>query len=108
MTNGIDFNIIDATFAEIQAAYAAGTLTTRKLVEFYLDRIEKLDRSGPNVNSVISTNPQALEQADVLDAVYTKSGPVGPLHGIPLAMKDQGDVKEMPTTNIEKLRGELS
>ena len=80
------------------AAYAAGTLTCRALVEAYLDRIEKIDRSGPKINAIISTNPQALEQADKLDAAYAKSGLVGPLHGIPMAMKDQGDVKEMPTT----------
>lgn len=98
MTTGTEFNIIDATIADIHAAYAAGTLTARKLVEFYLDRIENLDRNGPIINSVVSTNPQALEQADALDAAFAKSGPVGPLHGIPLAMKDQGDVKEMPTT----------
>ncbi|MBT5649314.1 MAG: amidase, partial [Rhodospirillaceae bacterium] len=98
MTTGTEFNMIDATIADIHAAYAAGTLTARKLVEFYFDRIEKLDRNGPNINSVISTNPEALAQADALDAAFAKSGPVGPLHGIPLAMKDQGDVKEMPTT----------
>ena len=60
--------------------------------------IEKIDRSGPKINSIISTNPRALEQADALDAAYAKGGPVGPLHGIPMAMKDQGDVREMPTT----------
>lgn len=93
-----EFDIIDATIAEIHAAYAAGTLTARKLVETYLDRIEKFDKGGPNINSVIATNPEAVAQADALDAAFAKSGPVGPLHGIPLAMKDQGDVKEMPTT----------
>lgn len=93
-----EFDIIDATIADIHAAFAAGTLTARKLVETYLDRIEKFDKGGPNINSVISTNPEALAQADALDAAYAKSGLVGPLHGIPLAMKDQGDVKEMPTT----------
>ena len=95
---GTDFDIIDATIADIHAAYAAGTLTCRRLVEMYLDRIERLDRAGPTINSIIALNPDALAQADVLDAAYAKSGPVGPLHGIPLAMKDQGDVKEMPTT----------
>ena len=98
MTASADFALVDATIADIHAAYAAGTLTCRKLVEMYLDRIEKIDRGGPAINSIVSTNPQALEQADALDAAYAKSGPVGPLHGIPLAMKDQGDVKEMPTT----------
>jgi amidase len=93
-----DFDPIDATISDIHAAYAAGTLTCRRLVEIYLDRIETLDKGGPNLNSVISTNPKALEQADALDAAFAKSGPVGPLHGIPLVMKDQGDVAEMPTT----------
>ncbi len=93
-----DFNPIDATIADIHAAYAAGKLTCRSLVEFYLNRIEKLDTGGPNLNSIISTNPEALAQADALDVVYARSGPVGPLHGIPLVMKDQGDVAEVPTT----------
>jgi len=92
------FELIDATIADIHAAYAGGTLTCRALVEAYLDRIERLDRAGPEINSIISINPKALEQADTLDAAWAESGPVGPLHGIPLAFKDQGDVKEMPTT----------
>ena len=92
------FTLIDATIADIHAAYAEGKLTCRALVEAYLERIEKIDRSGPKINSIISINPRALEQADALDAAYAKGGPVGPLHGIPMAMKDQGDVKEMPTT----------
>ena len=92
------FDIIDATIADIHAAYAAGMLTARRLVEIYLDRIEAYDRGGPNLNSVISLNPKALEEADALDAAWAKSGPVGPLHGIPLVMKDQADVKDMPTT----------
>ncbi len=90
-----DFTLIDATIADIHNAYAAGTLTCRALVEAYLDRIEKID---PKINSIISTNPRALEQTDALDVAYAESGQVGPLHGIPMAMKDQGDVIEMPTT----------
>lgn len=93
-----DFTLIDATIADIHAAYAAGTLTCRALVEAYLERIETIDRNGPAINSIIAVNPKALEQADALDAAYAEGGPVGPLHGIPLAMKDQGDVAEMPTT----------
>ncbi len=92
------FNVIDATIADIHAAYRNGSLTARELVETYLDRIERYDRNGPAINSVISTNPKALEEADRLDAAFRESGFVGPLHGIPLLMKDQGDVAEMPTT----------
>lgn len=92
------FNVVETTIADIHAAYQNGTLTARQLVQIYLDRIEAYDKKGPAINAVISTNPKALEEADRLDAAFEKSGFVGPLHGIPLIMKDQGDVKDMPTT----------
>ena len=92
------FDVVEATFDTIHNAYAAGTLTARTLIETYLQRIEAIDREGPNLNSIISINPRALEEADKLDAIFARSGPVGPLHGLPLVMKDQADVKDMPTT----------
>ena len=92
------FNVVETTIAEIHAAYRAGRLSARQLVQSYLDRIAAYDKKGPAINAVISTNPRALEEADRLDAAYKASGPVGPLHGIPVIMKDQGDVAEMPTT----------
>lgn len=92
------FDIVDTTIADIHAAYQDGTLTARQLVQMYFDRIEAYDKNGPAINSVISTNPRALEEADRLDEAFQKSGLTGPLHGIPLIMKDQGDVKDMPTT----------
>ena len=64
----------------------------------YLDRIAAYDKAGPAINSVISLNPKALDEADRLDAAFKTSGPVGPLHGIPVLMKDQADVAGMPTT----------
>ena len=64
----------------------------------YLDRIETFDKKGPAINAIISLNPDALKEADRLDAAYKASGPVGPLHGIPIIMKDQGDATPMPTT----------
>ena len=93
-----EFKIVDATIGDIHAAYQDGTLTARQLVETYLDRIERYDRNGPTINSVISVNPKALDEADRLDAAFKARGLTGPLHGIPLMMKDQGDVAEMPTT----------
>ncbi|MGE3710297.1 MAG: amidase family protein [Hyphomicrobiaceae bacterium] len=93
-----DFNVVEATIADIHAAYRSGRLTARQLVQAYLDRIAAYDQNGPKINAVISTNPKALETADRLDAAQKSSGFVGPLHGIPLIMKDQGDVLEMPTT----------
>jgi Asp-tRNA(Asn)/Glu-tRNA(Gln) amidotransferase A subunit family amidase len=92
------FQIVDTTIADIHAAYRSGTLTARQLVEMYFDRIAAYDQQGPAINAIISTNPKALEEADRLDAAFRDTGPVGPLHGIPLIMKDQGDVAEMPTT----------
>ena len=92
------FEIVDATIEDVHAEYKAGRLTARALVRAYLDRIEAYDKNGPKINSVITINPKALEEADALDAAYKKSGPVGPLHGIPVVLKDQMDVAGIPTT----------
>ncbi|MDB5509507.1 MAG: amidase [Hyphomicrobiales bacterium] len=93
-----NFQLLETTIAEIHQAYKSGALTARRLVELYLERIAAYDQAGPKINAIISINPKALEDADALDAAYRSSGPVGPLHGIPLIMKDQADVKDMPTT----------
>jgi Asp-tRNA(Asn)/Glu-tRNA(Gln) amidotransferase A subunit family amidase len=60
--------------------------------------IEAFDKKGPAINAIITTNSDALKEAARLDAAYKASGPVGPLHGIPVIVKDQADVKGMPTT----------
>ena len=92
------FNVVETTIADIHAAYKAGTLTARQLVQMYLDRIAAYDKKGPAINSIISLNPKALEEADRLDAAFKTSGFVGPLHGIPVIMKDQADIAGLPTT----------
>lgn len=92
------FNIVEATIEDIHAAFKTGRLTARQLVQMYLDRIDAYDQKGPAINAVISLNPDALSEADRLDAAFKKTGLVGPLHGIPLIMKDQADLKGMPTT----------
>jgi len=92
------FTLPEATIEDIHAAYAAGSLTARQLAQMYIDRIDAYDRGGPRINSVITVNPAALEEADRLDAAYRQSGKTGPLHGIPVVIKDQADVKGMPTT----------
>ena len=71
------FTLLEATIADIHAAYKAGTLTARKLVEAYLDRIERYDRGGPKINSLISLNPKALEEADRLDAAFAPRDRLG-------------------------------
>ena len=96
---GAPFQLVETTVDDVEAAYKAGRLTAHQLVQSYLDRIEAYDKKGPNINSVISVNPKALEDADRLDAVYKRSGPVGPLHGIPILVKDEIDVAGLPTTH---------
>lgn len=92
------FNLVEATIDDIHAAYQSGQLTCRQLVQMYLDRIEAFDKKGPAINAIITVNSEALKEADRLDAAFKASSAVAPLHGIPLIVKDQADVKGMPTT----------
>jgi amidase len=98
MAPSADFDIAETTIADIHQAYRSGQLTCRKLVETYLERIGAHDKQGPAINSIITINSKAREEADSLDAAFKSSGPVGSLHGIPIIVKDQADVKGMPTT----------
>jgi Asp-tRNA(Asn)/Glu-tRNA(Gln) amidotransferase A subunit family amidase len=93
-----DFRLLEASIDDIQAAYKSGELTARELVQMYLDRIAAYNNQGPKINAIITLNPHALEEADRLDAEYRRSGFVGPLHGIPVLVKDQIDVAGLPTT----------
>ncbi|MDQ7908116.1 amidase family protein [Phytohabitans sp. ZYX-F-186] len=93
------FELIEATVAGIHEAYRRGQLTCRELVRQYLDRIAAYDKRGPALRSVITVNPRALEIADELDRRYRRSGRLtGPLHGIPVILKDNFDTVDMPTT----------
>src|SRR5947209_13865208 len=92
------FHLLEATIEDIHSAYRSGRLTSHQLVQLYLNRIEAYDKKGPGLNAVITINPKALEEADRLDAAFKASGFVGPLHGIPVILKDQMDAKGMPTT----------
>ena len=92
------FEIVEATIDDIHTAMRAGKLTARQLVQGYLDRINAFDKQGPNINSVITLNPNALAEADRLDAALRTSGLVGPLHGIAILVKDEIDTAGMPTT----------
>jgi len=88
----------EATVSDVHAAMAAGDLTARRLVDAYLERIAAYDAGGPALNAVIALNPDARASADELDARFRRSGPVGPLHGIPVLLKDNVNTKNMPTT----------
>lgn len=94
----MSFDVLETTIADVHAAYRSGQLTCRQLVQSYLDRIENYDRQGPAINAIITINPAALKEADRLDAAFKAGGFVGPLHGVPIIMKDQGDAVGMPTT----------
>jgi len=83
------FQIMETSVDDIHAAVKSGKLTARQLVQDYLDRIKAYDKQGPTINAIITLNP---------DAAYVKSGFVGPLHGIPVLVKDEIDTAGMPTT----------
>ena len=93
------FTLEEATIADINAAFDAGALSCRELVQLYLNRIAAYDDDGPRLNSIITLNPRALDTAQVLDEERTSSGPRSDLHCIPVVMKDNIDTDDMPTTN---------
>jgi Asp-tRNA(Asn)/Glu-tRNA(Gln) amidotransferase A subunit family amidase len=93
-----NFRLLEATVDDIHAAFRANRLTCRALVDGYLRRIEAYDKAGPRLNAVQTVNPRALQEADRLDAAFRASGPVGPLHCIPVLVKDQVETSDMPTT----------
>lgn len=81
-------SIIEADVTELQAQMQSGKLTSTALTEHYLERIKAIDKSGPRLNAIIELNPDALAIAKALDKERKKSGPRGPLHGIPVLIKD--------------------
>jgi amidase len=92
------FRLEETTIADIHAAFKAKTLTCHQLVHQYLDRIDANDKKGKAINAIILTNPKALEVADSLDRRYAASGPVGPLHCIPMIVKDNFQTNDLQTT----------
>lgn len=92
------FNPIEADLPAVQAAFAAGKLTAEQLTRAYLDRIESLDRRGPVLNTLIAVNARAAEDAAALDAERAETGARGPLHGIPVIVRDNLDTLDLPTT----------
>ncbi len=82
------FELEEATIAELQAGMTSGKYTARSLVTAYLQRIEEIDRKGPTLRSVLEPNPDALAQATALDAERKAKGVRGPLHGVPILIKD--------------------
>ena len=93
------FRIEEATIASVQAAYRTGELDCVTLTRAYLDRIAAFDQQGPRLNAFVTLNPGALEDAARLDAAFRRDGAfVGPLHGVPIAIKDQAEIAGLPAS----------
>ena len=92
------FDVQEKTIAELQAALTAGTVTSRSLTLAYLARIRAYDLLGPQINALIAMNPHVLEIADALDRERAAGRVRGPLHGIPIVVKDNYETIDMPTT----------
>jgi amidase len=97
------FTLEEATVSDLQDRMAKGALTSAALTRAYLDRIAALDRRGPELRSIIETNPDALSVAEGLDRERREKGPRGPLHGIPVLLKDNLDTADRTTTTAGSL-----
>ena len=88
----------EASIAQIHTAMFRGKVSARQLVDAYLARIEAYDQRGPALNAVVTLNDQARAQADALDALLARGTVVGPLHGVPVVIKDCLETADMPTS----------
>jgi len=93
--SGDTFDPLEATVQEIRAAITSDRATAREITEQFLARIDAYEDT---INAIITVNEDAVDRADELDAAYEESGPVGPLHGVPLVLKDNIDAEGLPTT----------
>src|SRR6185369_16459836 len=92
------FDLATATIADINAAFDKGALTSEKLTQLYLNRIDAYDQKGPQIKAFLYVNPNALAEAKALDAERKAKGPRSPLHGVCVVLKDVFDTADMPTT----------
>ncbi len=88
----------EISIRQLQQGYTNGTFTISKVVGDYLSRITSIDKNGPAINSIIYINPQALEEAKALEREWKEGKIRGPLHGIPVILKDNINTGDMPTT----------
>jgi len=99
----LPFQLEETTIADLGAAMAAGRMTSRSITQAYLDRIAELDRQGPTLRHVIEINPDALSIADALDRERKAGKTRGPLHGIPILVKDNLDTADRMMTTAGSL-----
>ena len=97
------FELEEATVAELQKGMAEGRYTARRITELYLARIAEMDRAGVALHSIIETNPEAVTIAEELDRERASKGARGPLHGIPVLLKDNIDTADRMTTTAGSL-----
>jgi amidase len=97
------YDLEEATIADLRQKLDSGELTSRALTEAYLERIEALDRHGPALRAVLETNPDALQIAEALDAERKAGNVRGPLHGVPILLKDNLDTADRMTTTAGSL-----
>ena len=97
------FDLEEATLADLQAGMSSGRMTARSITEQYIARIEEIDRKGPTLRHVLEVNPDALEIADSLDRERKSGRMRGPLHGIPILLKDNVDTADRMTTTAGSL-----
>jgi Asp-tRNA(Asn)/Glu-tRNA(Gln) amidotransferase A subunit family amidase len=93
------FEVEEATIAQVHDAMKAGRLTCRALVGLYLKRIEAYDKNGPGINAIVLVNPAVEKEADELDRRFAQGGLTGPLHCVPMIVKDNFETKGIRTTN---------
>src|SRR5712692_2311279 len=98
-----DFELDEITIDDLQKTFQSGQHSSRSLTEKYLARIQEIDKAGPMVNAVIELNPDALQIADALDQERKSKGPRGPLHGIPVLIKDNIDTADRMQTTAGSL-----
>ena len=97
------FELDEITISELQDGMKSGKFTARSLIEKYLVRIDEIDKRGPAVNAMIELNPDAFAIADALDQERKAKGPRGPLHGIPVLIKDNIDTADRMMTTAGSL-----
>jgi len=93
------FEVEEATIAQVHDAMRERRLTCRKLVESYIQRINAYDKNGPAINSIVTINPDAIKDAEELDRRFAQAGLTGPLHCVPMIVKDNFETKGLQTSN---------